>query len=92
MGLIGEPKNIDFCVIDKAWSQQERQEFGELIKQRKEQLKKAEQRKAARAKRHIIARQKSNPQWLKSHAEYRCFTHAFYAESVYRLTKRLLPL
>lgn len=62
MGLIREPKNVDFYVIDKAWSQQELQEFSELIKQRKEQLKKAAQRKAARVKRHTTGRQKANSQ------------------------------
>jgi len=50
MGLIREPKNVDFYVIDKPWSEKELKEFSELIKQRKEQLKKAAQRKAARTK------------------------------------------
>ncbi len=47
MGLIKEPKNVDFYVIDKSWTDKERKEFSEFIKQRKEQLKKSEQRKAA---------------------------------------------
>lgn len=62
MGLIREPKNVDFYVIDKSWTDKELKEFSELIKQRKEQLKKAEQRKAARATRHITTKQKSNSQ------------------------------
>jgi hypothetical protein len=40
MGLIREPKNVDFYVIDKPWTDKERKEFSEFIKQRKEQLKK----------------------------------------------------
>ena len=58
MGLIREPKNVDFYAIDKSWSEKELKEFSELIKQRKEQLKKAEQHKKARAKRRAKARQK----------------------------------
>ncbi len=57
MGLIKEPKNVDFYVIDKSWSEKEVREFSELIKQRKEQLKKANERKATRAKKR--ANQKS---------------------------------
>ncbi len=45
MGLIREPKNVDFYVIDKPWTDKERKEFSEFIKQRKEQLKKSELRK-----------------------------------------------
>jgi hypothetical protein len=47
MGLIREPKNVDFYVIDKPWTDKERKEFSEFIKQRKEQLKKTKQRKEA---------------------------------------------
>ncbi len=47
MGLIREPKNVDFYVIDKPWTDKERKEFSEFIKQRKEQLKKSEHRKTA---------------------------------------------
>jgi hypothetical protein len=39
MGLIKEPKNIDFQVIDKPWSEEEKKEFSDLIKLRKEQQK-----------------------------------------------------
>ena len=40
MGLIREPQNIDFTVIDKPWTEDERKEFSTLIKFRKEQRKK----------------------------------------------------
>ena len=35
MGLIREPKNVDFTVIDDPWTDEERQEFSELIKKEK---------------------------------------------------------
>ncbi len=47
MGLIREPKNVDFYVIDKPWSEKEREEFSAFIKQRKEQFNKVRQRKEA---------------------------------------------
>jgi hypothetical protein len=40
MGLIREPKNVDFTVIDKPWTDEERKEFSAYIKIRKEQQKK----------------------------------------------------
>jgi hypothetical protein len=40
MGLIREPKNIEFTVLDKPWTAKERQEFSSFIKLRKEQYKK----------------------------------------------------
>jgi hypothetical protein len=40
MGLIREPKNVDFTVIDKPWTDEERKEFSAYIKMRKEQQKK----------------------------------------------------
>jgi len=40
MGLIREPKNVDFYTIDKPWSKKEKQEFSALIKRKKEHLKK----------------------------------------------------
>lgn len=40
MGLIKEPKNVDFYVLDKPWTEEERKEFSAFIKLRKEQLKK----------------------------------------------------
>jgi len=39
MGLIREPKNVDFYVLDKPWNEGERKEFSEFIKMRKEQKK-----------------------------------------------------
>jgi hypothetical protein len=39
MGLIKEPKNVDFTVLDKPWTEEERQEFTAFIKGRKEQQK-----------------------------------------------------
>ena len=35
MGLIKEPLNVDFIVIDSPWTEAERQEFSEIIKQKK---------------------------------------------------------
>ena len=40
MGLIREPKNVDFTAIDKPWTEEERKEFSAYIKMRKEQQKK----------------------------------------------------
>ncbi len=43
MGLIREPKNVDFHVIDKPWTEKEVKEFSAFIKQRKEELHKRKQ-------------------------------------------------
>jgi hypothetical protein len=40
MGLIREPKNVDFTVLDKPWTAEELNEFSAFIKLRKEQRKK----------------------------------------------------
>ncbi|MBX2965762.1 MAG: hypothetical protein KF845_06430 [Cyclobacteriaceae bacterium] len=40
MGSIREPKNVDFTVLDKPWTDEERKEFSAFIKLRKEQRKK----------------------------------------------------
>ena len=40
MGLIKEPKNVDFTVLDKPWTAEELKEFSAFIKLRKEQRKK----------------------------------------------------
>ena len=40
MGLIREPKNIDFTVLDKPWTDEERREFSAYIKMKKEKQKK----------------------------------------------------
>jgi len=39
MGLIREPKNVDFIVIDNPWSDEEKREFSELIKKEKQSIK-----------------------------------------------------
>jgi hypothetical protein len=53
MGLIREPKNVDFYVLDKPWTEAERKEFSEFIKLRKEQQKK--QSAGVKKKRKVIA-------------------------------------
>ena len=40
MGLIREPKNVDFTVFDKLWTDEELKEFSAFIKLRKEKRKK----------------------------------------------------
>ena len=40
MGLIREPKNVDFTVLDKPWTEEERKEFSAFIKLRKKQFSK----------------------------------------------------
>jgi len=35
MGLIREPKNVDFIVIDNPWTDEERREFSMLIQKEK---------------------------------------------------------
>lgn len=44
MGLIREPKNVDFIVLDTPWTEEERKEFSDFIKLRKEQRKKRQAR------------------------------------------------
>ncbi len=41
MGLIIEPKEVDFYVIDKPWNDDEKREFSELIKKQKDKLHKS---------------------------------------------------
>ena len=40
MGLIREPKNVDFTVLDKPWTEEERRELSAYIKMRKNKQKK----------------------------------------------------
>jgi hypothetical protein len=40
MGLIREPKNVDFTVLDKPWTDEERKELTAFIKERKEKQNK----------------------------------------------------
>ena len=44
MGLIKEPKNVDFYVLDKPWTAEEQKEFSAFIKLRKEKRKKRQSR------------------------------------------------
>ncbi|HXC04714.1 MAG TPA: hypothetical protein VNZ86_08165 [Bacteroidia bacterium] len=39
MGLIREPKGVDFYVINKPWTAQEKKEFSEIIKKLKTRSK-----------------------------------------------------
>jgi hypothetical protein len=54
MGLIREPKNADFYVLDKPWTDEERKEFSAFIKLRKEQRKKRRTRILTSDKRKIV--------------------------------------
>lgn len=54
MGLIREPKNVDFYVLDKPWTDHERKEFSAFIKLRKEQQKKRNTRKTISPKRKKV--------------------------------------
>ena len=40
MGLIREPKNVDFTFLDKPWTEEEKKEFSAFIKLRKVQRRK----------------------------------------------------
>ena len=53
MGLIREAKTVDFSVLDKSWTDEERKEFSAFIKLRKEQLKKRTDRKTVNRKKVI---------------------------------------
>ena len=55
MGLIREPKNVDFTVLDKPWSDEERKEFSAFIRLRKEQQKKRKTRIRSTGKSTIVA-------------------------------------
>ena len=59
MGLIIEPKEVDFYVIDKSWSEEEKHEFSELIKRQKEKLCKKAQRISKERRRIRIASSRS---------------------------------
>jgi hypothetical protein len=55
MGLIKEPKNIDFYVLDKPWTADERKEFSEFIKLRKEQRKKHSIKSKTTGRRKVVS-------------------------------------
>jgi hypothetical protein len=42
MGLIREPKKVDFTFLDKPWTEEEKKEFSAFIKLRKLQQKKSQ--------------------------------------------------
>jgi hypothetical protein len=54
MGLIREPKNVDFTVLDKPWNDEERKEFSAFIKLRKEQQKKRRTRTKPTGKSSVL--------------------------------------
>jgi len=45
MGLIREPKNVDFTVIDQPWTTEEREVLSDYIKSRKSKPKKSVNKK-----------------------------------------------
>jgi hypothetical protein len=55
MGLIREPKNIDFTVLDKPWSDEELKEFSAFIKLRKEQRKRRISRKTISTRKKVVS-------------------------------------
>ncbi len=55
MGLIREPKNVDFTVLDKPWTEQERKEFSAFIKLRKLKRKKRQSPKKTAARKKVSA-------------------------------------
>lgn len=72
MGLIREPKNVDFYVIDKPWTDKERKEFSEFIKQRKEQLKKTEhsREESGQSKKQLIKNADSSEETPKVSSDF----------------------
>jgi hypothetical protein len=64
MGLIKEPRDIDFFVIDKPWSETELKEFSELIKKQKNQIQKSNVKRIDTK----IKLKKTNKKWV-SHSE-----------------------
>jgi hypothetical protein len=55
MGLIREPKNVDFTVLDKPWTDEELKEFSAFIKLRKEQRKKRLTRTTTSALKKVVS-------------------------------------
>jgi hypothetical protein len=55
MGLIREPKNVDFTVLDKPWTEEELKEFSAFIKLRKEQRKKKLTRTTISTRKKIVS-------------------------------------
>lgn len=55
MGLIREPKNVDFTVLDKSWTDEERREFSAYIKMRKEKQKKGDKPTTSNSRKEVIS-------------------------------------
>ena len=55
MGLIKEPRNVDFHVLDKPWTITEKNEFSAFIKLRKEKRKKKQSRAAKSMPKSVTA-------------------------------------
>lgn len=55
MGLIREPKNVDFTVLDKPWTKEELKEFSEFIKLRKEQRVKKTNRTTTLTRKKVVS-------------------------------------
>ena len=55
MGLIREPKNIDFTVLDKPWTDEELKEFSTFIKLRKEQQNKILTRTTTSTRKKVVS-------------------------------------
>ena len=55
MGLIREPKNVDFTVLDKPWTKEELKEFSAFIKKRKELRKKRVSHTSRTTRRKVAA-------------------------------------
>jgi hypothetical protein len=55
MGLIREPKNVDFYVLDKPWTDEERKEFSDFIKSQKQKRSKRITQKSSTGRRKDVA-------------------------------------
>jgi hypothetical protein len=55
MGLIREPKGVDFYVINKPWTSQEKKEFSEIIKKLKTRSKVKSKKSPSPKKRSEVA-------------------------------------
>jgi len=53
MGLIKEPKNVDFFVIDNPWTDEERREFSDLILKEKAKHRTSSVTKISKRKKHF---------------------------------------
>ncbi|MGF2413186.1 hypothetical protein [Ferruginibacter sp.] len=53
MGLIKEPKNVDFYVLDKPWTVEEKKELSTFIKLRKVKQQKRSTRTVTKVRRKV---------------------------------------